>query len=83
MLLVQVKVVSAKHIMKCDDDTFVRIDSVLKEVKKVPSDRSLYIGNINYYHKPLRSGKWAVTYEVNISNDQFKHTRSEMLCPRY
>nr|CAD1818369.1 unnamed protein product [Ananas comosus var. bracteatus] len=58
-----VKVVSAKHIMKCDDDTFVRIDSVLKEVKKVPSDRSLYIGNINYYHKPLRSGKWAVTYE--------------------
>ncbi|OAY74866.1 putative beta-1,3-galactosyltransferase 18, partial [Ananas comosus] len=63
LLLVQVKVVSAKHIMKCDDDTFVRIDSVLKEVKKVPSDRSLYIGNINYYHKPLRSGKWAVTYE--------------------
>ncbi|OAY76485.1 putative beta-1,3-galactosyltransferase 19 [Ananas comosus] len=58
-----VKVVSAKHIMKCDDDTFVRIDSVLKEVKKVPSDRSLYVGNINYYHKPLRSGKWAVTYE--------------------
>lgn len=50
--------------MKCDDDTFVRLDSVLKEVNKIPSDRSLYIGNINYYHKPLRFGKWAVTYEV-------------------
>ncbi|WOL04197.1 hydroxyproline O-galactosyltransferase GALT6 isoform X1 [Canna indica] len=58
-----VRTVSAKYIMKCDDDTFVRLESVLNEVKKVPADRSLYIGNINYYHKPLRSGKWAVTYE--------------------
>lgn len=51
--------------MKCDDDTFVRIDAVMKEVKKVPRGRSLYVGNINYYHKPLRHGKWAVTYEVD------------------
>ncbi|XP_042499168.1 hydroxyproline O-galactosyltransferase GALT6-like [Macadamia integrifolia] len=58
-----VRTVSAKYIMKCDDDTFVRIDVVLKEAKKVPSNRSLYVGNINYYHKPLRDGKWAVTYE--------------------
>ncbi|XP_074583343.1 hydroxyproline O-galactosyltransferase GALT6-like [Curcuma longa] len=58
-----VRTISAKYIMKCDDDTFVRLDSVLKEVNKIPSDRSLYIGNINYYHKPLRFGKWAVTYE--------------------
>lgn len=58
-----VRVLSAKNIMKCDDDTFVRIDSVMKEVKKVPRRKSLYIGNINYYHKPLRDGKWAVTYE--------------------
>ncbi|KAF8080827.1 hypothetical protein N665_0920s0010 [Sinapis alba] len=54
---------SAKYIMKCDDDTFVRVDAVLREAKKTPTDRSLYIGNINYYHKPLRQGKWAVTYE--------------------
>ncbi|KAG9449633.1 hypothetical protein H6P81_009598 [Aristolochia fimbriata] len=58
-----VRRVAAKYIMKCDDDTFVRVDSVLKEANKVPSDKSLYIGNINYYHKPLRYGKWAVTYE--------------------
>ncbi|CDY36919.1 BnaA06g17040D [Brassica napus] len=54
---------AAKYIMKCDDDTFVRVDAVLREAKKTPTDRSLYIGNINYYHKPLRQGKWAVTYE--------------------
>ncbi|PIA40246.1 hypothetical protein AQUCO_02500146v1 [Aquilegia coerulea] len=58
-----VRTVSAKYVMKCDDDTFVRVDAVMKEVKKVPSDKSLYVGNMNYYHKPLRHGKWAVTYE--------------------
>ncbi|ONK65582.1 uncharacterized protein A4U43_C07F38570 [Asparagus officinalis] len=55
--------IHAKYIMKCDDDTFVRVDPIMKEVKKVPSHASLYIGNINYYHKPLRTGKWAVSYE--------------------
>ena len=60
----QVHTVSAKYIMKGDDDTFVRVDAVLAEARKVPNDRSFYIGNINYYHKPLRHGKWAVTYEV-------------------
>lgn len=58
-----VRVVPAKYIMKCDDDTFVRIDSVLDQVKKVQNRGSMYVGNINYYHRPLRSGKWAVTYE--------------------
>ncbi|KAF8390323.1 hypothetical protein HHK36_024848 [Tetracentron sinense] len=58
-----VRMVAAKYIMKCDDDTFVRLDVVINEVKKVSGDRSLYVGNINYYHKPLRYGKWAVTYE--------------------
>lgn len=61
----QVHVISAKYIMKCDDDTFVRLESVLTEVKKVRDGESLYIGNMNYHHKPLRNGKWAVTYEVN------------------
>ncbi|XP_050223764.1 hydroxyproline O-galactosyltransferase GALT6 [Mercurialis annua] len=58
-----VRTVRAKYIMKGDDDTFVRVDAVIDEARKVPEGRSLYIGNINYYHKPLRSGKWAVTYE--------------------
>ena len=54
--------------MKGDDDTFVRIDAIINEAKKVPENKSLYIGNINYYHKPLRSGKWAVTYEVLLKD---------------
>lgn len=64
LLMFQVRRLSAKYVMKCDDDTFVRVDAVMDEAKKVPEDRSLYVGNINYYHKPLRYGKWAVTYEV-------------------
>lgn len=55
---------AAKYIMKCDDDTFVRIDAVMMELNKIQNGRSFYVGNINYYHKPLRHGKWAVTYEV-------------------
>ncbi|XP_051146070.1 hydroxyproline O-galactosyltransferase GALT6 [Andrographis paniculata] len=58
-----VRTVAAKYVMKCDDDTFVRIDTVMMEVNKIESGRSFYIGNINYYHRPLRHGKWAVTYE--------------------
>ncbi|KAM5570619.1 hydroxyproline O-galactosyltransferase GALT6 [Rosa sericea] len=58
-----VRTMSAKYIMKCDDDTFVRVDAVIIEASRVPKGRSLYVGNINYYHKPLRYGKWAVTYE--------------------
>lgn len=60
----QVRAVSAKYTMKCDDDTFIRVDSVLAEARKIPGGKSFYIGNINYYHQPLRFGKWAVTYEV-------------------
>ncbi|RDY14125.1 Hydroxyproline O-galactosyltransferase GALT6, partial [Mucuna pruriens] len=58
-----IRAVAAKYIMKCDDDTFVRLDSILSEARKVGNGRSLYIGNMNYRHKPLRHGKWAVTYD--------------------
>ncbi|XP_018447600.2 hydroxyproline O-galactosyltransferase GALT4 [Raphanus sativus] len=58
-----VSTVAAKYIMKCDDDTFVRVDAVIQQAEKVKGGDSLYIGNINFYHKPLRNGKWAVTYE--------------------
>ncbi|GJS16830.1 hydroxyproline O-galactosyltransferase GALT6-like protein [Tanacetum coccineum] len=58
-----VRTASAKFIMKCDDDTFIRVDAVLSEANKIDDGKSLYLGNINYYHKPLRYGKWAVTYE--------------------
>uniref|UniRef100_A0A7N0TXJ4 Galectin domain-containing protein n=1 Tax=Kalanchoe fedtschenkoi TaxID=63787 RepID=A0A7N0TXJ4_KALFE len=63
VVLKTVRVVSARYIMKCDDDTFVRVDAVVAEAKKIPKGKSLYVGNINYNHKPMRTGKWAVTYE--------------------
>eukprot|EP00850_Spirogloea_muscicola_P012374 SM000079S22492 [mRNA] locus=s79:532339:536090:+ [translate_table: standard] len=58
-----VKNVSAKYVMKVDDDTFVRVDTVLAEVKGTYLEDGLYMGNINEFHKPLREGKWAVTEE--------------------
>ncbi|KAL9226272.1 hypothetical protein vseg_002104 [Gypsophila vaccaria] len=57
-----VKMLSTKYIMKCDDDTFVRVDAVIEEASEVGDDRSLYMGKINYYHEPLRTGKWAVNH---------------------
>lgn len=55
--------VTAAYIMKCDDDTFIRVDAVLKEIEGIFPKRSLYMGNLNLLHRPLRTGKWAVTYE--------------------
>ncbi|GAV83832.1 Gal-bind_lectin domain-containing protein/Galactosyl_T domain-containing protein [Cephalotus follicularis] len=55
--------VTAAYVMKCDDDTFVRVDSVLKEIEGISRKRPLYMGNLNLLHRPLRNGKWAVTYE--------------------
>ncbi|KAJ8761906.1 hypothetical protein K2173_006508 [Erythroxylum novogranatense] len=55
--------VSAPYIMKCDDDTFARVDSVLKEIDGISPKKSLYMGNLNLLHRPLRHGKWAVTFE--------------------
>lgn len=54
---------SAAYIMKSDDDTFIRVETVLKELDKVAQTKSLYMGNLNLLHRPLRSGKWAVSYE--------------------
>ncbi|KAE9607122.1 hypothetical protein Lal_00025840 [Lupinus albus] len=64
-----IRSVAAKYIMKCDDDTFVRVDAIISEARKVQSDRSLYIGNMNYHHSPLRHGKWAVTYEEWVEEE--------------
>jgi hypothetical protein len=56
--------VAAKYIMKCDDDTFVRVDSVISKARQIQSGKSFYMGYINNHPKPMHSGKWAVNYEV-------------------
>ncbi|KAL9224377.1 hypothetical protein vseg_000414 [Gypsophila vaccaria] len=55
--------VEAAYIMKCDDDTFVRLDMVLRQIEAISPEKSLYMGNLNLLHRPLRHGKWAVSYE--------------------
>lgn len=55
--------VTASYIMKCDDDTFIRVDTVLKEIGGVSPNKSLYMGNLNLLHRPLRTGKWAVSFQ--------------------
>ena len=62
--MLQVQNLTTSYIMKCDDDTFIRVDAVLNEIRGSAWKRSLYMGNLNLLHRPLRSGKWAVTYEV-------------------
>ncbi|KAJ0963202.1 hypothetical protein J5N97_028324 [Dioscorea zingiberensis] len=54
---------TAAYIMKCDDDTFIRVDAVLNEIRGPALKGSLYMGNLNLFHRPLRNGKWAVSYE--------------------
>ncbi|KAL6549348.1 hypothetical protein OROHE_008465 [Orobanche hederae] len=58
-----VRTVHAKYIMKGDDDTFIRVDAIIDEVKKVEENKIFYMGNMNFHYNPLRSGKWAVTDE--------------------
>ncbi|KAJ1690486.1 hypothetical protein LUZ63_014641 [Rhynchospora breviuscula] len=55
--------ITSGYIMKCDDDTFVRVDVVLKEISVMGQNKPIYMGNLNLLHRPLRNGKWAVTYE--------------------
>lgn len=63
----QVQNVTADYIMKCDDDTFVRLDIVLQQISTYNRTLPLYLGNLNLLHRPLRRGKWAVTYEVPLA----------------
>ncbi|KAM0950705.1 putative galactosylxylosylprotein 3-beta-galactosyltransferase [Dioscorea sansibarensis] len=58
-----VRNLTASYIMKCDDDAFIRLNVVLNKIKGVTPGEALYMGNLNLLHKPLRLGKWAVTFE--------------------
>ena len=67
IICMQVQNVTADYIMKCDDDTFVRLDIVLQQITTYNRTLPLYLGNLNLLHRPLRRGKWAVTYEVPLA----------------
>lgn len=58
--------VSAKYVMKTDDDAFVRIDAVLASLKKINVNTGLLYGLIESDSKPHRSpeSKWYISSEV-------------------
>lgn len=59
------QVVSAKYVMKADDDTFVRVDKVIASLEKANVTHGLLYGLINYDARPQRSvfSKWFITRE--------------------
>ena len=49
------------YMMKCDDDTYVYVDNVISELKKRPTNTSLYYGKIIHYAPVMRNRrmKWS------------------------
>lgn len=65
----QTHVVSAKYVMKTDDDAFVRVDEVIASMDRINVTRGLLYGLINSDSRPHRSpdSKWFISYEVIIT----------------
>ncbi|KAK6788808.1 hypothetical protein RDI58_012606 [Solanum bulbocastanum] len=59
------EVVSAKFVMKTDDDAFVRVDEILSSMERVNTTRGLLYGLINADSQPHRSpdSKWFISPE--------------------
>lgn len=47
------------YLLKCDDDTYVRVNALLSELRKRRSSESLYWGYFTGRNRPLSKGKWA------------------------
>lgn len=58
--------VSAKYVMKTDDDAFVRIDEVLASLNRIDATAGLLYGLIESDSKPHRDreSKWYISPEV-------------------
>ncbi|XP_043707130.1 beta-1,3-galactosyltransferase GALT1-like [Telopea speciosissima] len=59
------QVVSAKYVMKTDDDAFVRVDEVLTSLNRINVTRGLLYGLINSDSRPHRNpdSKWYISLE--------------------
>lgn len=51
----------ASYIMKCDDDTFVRVSQILERLRRSSNPKYWVWGTISRGARPNRSGKWAIT----------------------
>ena len=47
------------YLLKCDDDTYVRVNALLSELRRRRSTESLYWGYFTGRNRPLSKGKWA------------------------
>ncbi|XP_062233238.1 beta-1,3-galactosyltransferase GALT1-like [Phragmites australis] len=58
-------VLSAKYVMKTDDDAFVRIDEILSSLERVNISHGLLYGRVNSESQPHRDpySKWYITPE--------------------
>ncbi|KAK9063585.1 hypothetical protein SSX86_017456 [Deinandra increscens subsp. villosa] len=59
------EVISAKYVMKTDDDAFVRVDEILASLKRVNVNHGLLYGLINSDSQPHRNpdSKWYISPE--------------------
>ena len=46
------------YLLKCDDDTYIRVEAIVSELKRRKSRQSLYWGYFSGKAKPLARGKW-------------------------
>ena len=63
-LVLQVQNVIAKCITKCDDDTFVRNDSILEEINAKAKKQGLYMSKLDENYDLLYTQKWIISFEV-------------------
>lgn len=71
--LLQTEVISAKYVMKTDDDAFVRVDEILISLNRMNASHGLLYGLINSDSQPHRNpdSKWYISPEVPFfSNDR-------------
>lgn len=68
LLFSQSQVVSAKYVMKTDDDSFVRVDEVIASLERLKVRESLLYGLIDSDSKPQRNhnSKWYISPEVTL-----------------
>ncbi|KAJ8441346.1 hypothetical protein Cgig2_024858 [Carnegiea gigantea] len=63
VMIQQTRIVSAKYVMKTDDDSFVRIDEVIASLDRINVTHGLLYGLINSDSQPHRSpdSKWFIS----------------------